>query len=174
MRRATLFLAIAFLAWSSPAWAQTPMRDRIRTSALEMNTALHSAQYGKLVDLMYPTVVQMGGGRDQVIAFLKAGVDDMAKQGYKFGSVQMGLACEPVAAGNKMFSVVPQTLRMTGPKVELEQSSYVLAISADQGKTWTFIDGAGLKPETVRQIFPDFPASLDLPEPQPPKSTPTS
>ena len=174
MRRLSLLVGIVFLGWLSPAKAQTPVRDRIRASAANMSTDLHTAQYGKLVDLMYPKVVSLGGGRDKIIDFLKRGADEMSQQGYKFGNADMGPASEPVAGGDKLFSVVPQTIRMTGPNVKVEQTSYLLAISSDKGKTWTFVDGAGVKPDVIKQLFPELPASLVLPEPTPPKATPLS
>jgi hypothetical protein len=55
------------------------------------------------------------------------------------------------------------------PNGILRSKGFLIAISEDRGKTWTFIDGAGLVSEPGRereklaQILPDFPAQLALP-----------
>ena len=75
---------------------------------------------------------------------------------------------EVLTGGPHLFAVVPDTLKFTIPGGTLTQKSFLLAVSEDQGKTWTFIDGAGLVKIKVRDMLPNFPKDAKLPEKQPP------
>jgi hypothetical protein len=39
----------------------------------------------------------------------------------------------------------------------------MLGISADKGKTWTFVDGVKVQDEKVKKLLPKLPANLKLP-----------
>jgi hypothetical protein len=66
------------------------------------------------------------------------------------------------------------TVRVQVPEGILRSNGFLIAVSDDRGKTWTFIDGAGLhktsrnERETLAQIVPGFPAQLSLPAWEPP------
>ena len=137
-----------------------------------MLVCFRTRQDEKFIGFMYPKMIELAGSREKMLAMLKSTEDDFKKQGVKIESVEVGEPSVPVVAGGKQFSVVPQTMRMTFPTAKLEASSYLLAVSADGGKTWTFIDGAGVTPDTLKMVLPDFPAELRLPEKKQPKITP--
>ena len=50
--------------------------------------------------------------------------------------------------GDNTFVIVPETVEIQLPKDKMEVKSYLLGISADDGKTWKFLDGAELKSAT--------------------------
>jgi hypothetical protein len=58
------------------------------------------------------------------------------------------------------------------PEGHVRTHSFLLAVSADDGQTWKFVDGARLTREKVVAIFPTFPQSLALPEVGPPERLP--
>lgn len=50
------------------------------------------------------------------------------------------------------------------PFLREDHLSYLLGISPDKGKTWTFVDGSGLQNEKARKaVLPALPDSLKLP-----------
>ena len=65
------------------------------------------------------------------------------------------------------------TTRMQVPEAHCT-SKVFSSRSEDRGKTWTFIDGAGLvrepgnEREKLAQVLPDFPPQLSLPTPEQP------
>jgi len=83
-----------------------------------------------------------------------------------------------VTAGDKQFAIVPMTVRVQVSDGTLRSKGFLVAVSEDRGKTWTFIDGAGLvrepgkEREKLAQILPDFPPQLSLPAPEPPQLEP--
>jgi hypothetical protein len=71
----------------------------------------------------------------------------------------------------KLFSVVPTSTTMTGTATadaRITQKSFMLAISTNNGKTWTFVDGSTLTPAMLSKLIPDLPPELKLPPPQAP------
>lgn len=64
---------------------------------------------------------------------------------------------EPFAVGERLFSIVPyRTHRLEGAGVLYEQSSYMLGVSEDAGKSWRFVNGSGFEPGEIESIVPGF------------------
>lgn len=151
-----------------------PQVQRIRTVAAESSAALSSRNYARLVDLTYPKLVEMIGGRDQMIEMLRSGTEEMKAHGSAILSAEVAEPREIVTAGDKQFAIVPEIVRVQLEAGTLRSKGFLIAVSEDRGKTWTFIDGAGLhktpgkERETLAQIIPDFPAQLTLPAWEPP------
>jgi len=68
-RTSLAFIAIAVSAQVASADPQT---ERIRKLAAENSAALTSGNYARLVELTYPKVVEMIGGRDKMIDTMSA------------------------------------------------------------------------------------------------------
>jgi hypothetical protein len=164
-------LAVAVCAQLASADSQT---QRIRMLAAENSRALTSGDYKRLVDLTYPKLVEMIGGRDKMIEILRTGTEDMKAHGSAILGAEVSEPKEVVTTGDKQFAIVPMTVRVQVPDGTVRSKSFLVAVSEDRGKTWTFIDGAGLhktsgqERETLTQILPAFPAQLSLPAWEPP------
>jgi hypothetical protein len=76
---------------------------------------------------------------------------------------------ELAQGGDESFAVVPYDLEMTLPAGRALVRTWLLGISSDQGKTWTFVDGGNLNAAAVKRMFPNFPDKLTLPAKQPPQ-----
>lgn len=144
-----------------------PQRERIRMLAGENSAALTSGNYARLVDLTYPKLVEMVGGRDKMIEILRRTSEDMKARDSAILGAEVGEPNEVVTVGDKKFAIVPMTVRVRVPDGTLRSKGFLVAVSEDRGKTWTFIDGAGLEPgkekEKLAQVLPDFPPELSLP-----------
>ena len=146
-----------------------PQTERIRKLAAENSAALTSGNYPHLIELTYPKVVEMIGGRDKMIETLRRGSEDMKAHGSAILGAEVSEPKEVVTAGDKQFAIVPMTVRVQVPDGTLRSKGFLIAVSEDRGKTWTFIDGAGLvrepgkEKEKLAQILPDFPSQLSLP-----------
>lgn len=69
----------------------------------------------------------------------------------------------------EILVIVPTEMKMSFYSQEQAKRSFLrksfqIAISKDAGLTWTFIDGATLKKQDLRSIFPLLPQQLTLPE----------
>ena len=142
----------------------------VKKKAGEIVAALEKEEYAKVVDLTYPKVVELMGGREKMIGALEAGMKQLKERGHSFRSVEAGEPGEFLAEGKNTFVVVPTTTEMTVPGGKSIASSYFLAISPDGGKTWTFIDGNSLRTAERRKlILPKLPEKLELPEAKKPQ-----
>jgi hypothetical protein len=155
-----------------------PQTERIRKLAAENSGALSSGNYTRLVELTYPKVVQMVGGRDKMIETLRRGSEDMKAHGSAILGAEVSEPKEVVTSGEKQFAIVPMIVRVQVPDGTLRSKGFLIAVSEDRGKTWTFIDGAGIikepgkEREKLAQVLPDFPAQLALPAREPPELEP--
>ena|ERR1700756_3651655 len=148
-----------------------PQTEQIRKLAAENSAALTSGNYARLVELTYPKVVEMIGGRDKMIETLRRGSEDMKAHASAILGAKVSEPKEVVTAGDKVFAIVPMTVRIQLPGGTLHSKGFLIAVSDDHGKTWTFIDGAGLvrepgkekEKEKLAQVLPDFPHQLSLP-----------
>jgi hypothetical protein len=146
-----------------------PQTEQIRKLAAENSAAVASGNYARLVDLTYPKVVEMIGGRDKMIQTLQRGSEDMKAHGSAILGAEVDEPKEVVTAGDKRFAIVPMTVSVQVPDGTLRSKGFPIAVSEDRGKTWTFIDGAGLvrepgkEKEKLAQILLDFPPKLSLP-----------
>jgi hypothetical protein len=168
MKHLTL-LILTLVALCSELANADPQTERIRKLAAEDSAALTSGDYARLVQLTYPKVVEMIGGRDKMIETLQRGSEDMKARGSAILGAEVGEPKDVVTAGDKQFAIVPMTVRVQVADGTLRSKGFLIAVSEDRGKTWTFIDGAGLvrepgkEKEKLAQILPDFPSQLSLP-----------
>ncbi len=160
-----VFALSCLVAHNAAADLQT---ERIRQAAKENSTAFTTANYDRLVDLTYPKVVELLGGREKMIELLRRGAEDMKSHGSAILGADIAEPKEVITAGDKRFAIVPMIVHIKVPQGTVRTNGFLLAVSTDQGKAWTFIDGAGLTREKLTQVFPDFPSEVSLPAPERP------
>src|SRR5262249_28229103 len=110
--------------------------------------------FGKIIEEM--------GGREKVIAETKAAMLDAKNKGIAIKLEKVELPTDFARAGNTLYTVVPYKLEVAGPGVKFGQAGFVVGVSSDQGKTWTFVDGGA--PDGLRRFLPELPKELRLPE----------
>jgi hypothetical protein len=159
-------LRIVALALCSIAFAQTddPRIGLIKKGAGAVGDATLAGKYGAVLDLTYPAIVELMGGREKAVAFVEKQMNAMKEQGISITSFTVGDPSGIKTGGSDLFSAIPTTLEMKTPQAKITAKSFLLAISADQGKSWLFADGTGLTPELMKTLFPKFPPELKLPE----------
>lgn len=155
-----------------PAHADDAQRAAsVKKQAEAMSEATMKGQYEKLIDAMPGGLVKVMGGREKAIQSVTTAMKRMKEQGVKIESYTVSKPGKFVSEGENTFVVVPTELKMTVPGARVITKSYLLGISADKGKTWKFIDGAGLgrQTEQIKKALPKFPEALKLPAPSRPK-----
>jgi hypothetical protein len=169
------FLLLAACTFGVAGQAQPQADDQpksavVKKKAQELGEALKKADYPRFVDLTYPKVVELTGGREKMIAELEAGMKQMKEQGYSFRSVEVGEPGAFLAEGSNTFVVLPTTTEMAAPGGKVVIKSHLLGISPDGGKAWTFIDVHDLgNAEKRERVLPRLPEQLELPKAQEPK-----
>jgi hypothetical protein len=140
---------------------------RIKERADEICKLMLKGDHARFVELTHPAAVKEAGGRDKLIERLKDAAKELKSKGIEVLAIKAGDPAESATAGGDRYVVVPYEteLKVLGSKTTAK--SFLLAISEDAGKTWTFVDGAGLRdPAKRKRLLPNLPDSLRLPRAQ--------
>lgn len=141
----------------------------LRKQATEMSASFISGDYKTFLKFTYPKAVEMMGGEEKMISYLKKGIERMKNDGYAFKSVTIGLTTQKVKAGKEIHTLVSQRIIMTVPGGTLTANSYLLAISKNGGLSWYFVDTSPLTDiKKLKALFPHYNSQLKIPETQPP------
>ena len=163
-----LALLILILPPGARAQNDATAAANLKAQAQECLDALLAKNYAKVVYRTYPKVVDFLGGRDAMISLLETQMPALEAEGITFKQATLAAPETPVVAGDTQYVVVPQTVVLNIKGDEWEQCSYLLGISKDGGKTWTFVDGAGINQAMREAILPDLPVAMQLPFRAPP------
>jgi hypothetical protein len=119
-----------------------------------------------------PGLLKLVGGKEKLIATIEAGRPKMAADGIGFKSNEIGEVTQLVEAEGELQALLPRDQLMTMPGGEVHLLGYLLGVSRDAGKTWTFVDAEKLTPENVRMVFPNYNPRLKLPGRMEPRFVP--
>jgi hypothetical protein len=84
--------------------------------------------------------------------------DSLRRKGVRYTHFETSPPRELFNDGVRLYTFVPYARAIEFPEDKRWSStiSFLIALSADQGKTWTFVDGEGLTPEQIRYILPSY------------------
>lgn len=147
---------------------------RIQATADVLGKAVFKGDYSTVADHTYPKLLDFAGGRDATIAMMKSVLEDTRKAGVALTGYTVGVPGKIYSGNGKEFVVVPTELTMSAPNAKVFCKSYLLGISTDAGKTWTFLDGfSGFDDEQIRgKVLPQLPPGLELPKKVTPRVVP--
>jgi len=140
---------------------------QLRAQAEECVRAFMENDFERLAFYTHPKVVEIVGGRERMVAFLRKGVEEMKAEGFETLSYTPGAPTQVLRLGRQTYAVVPATLRMRAPKGVLVSESFMIAVSDDGGRRWTFVSGSGAEPAKLKVLFPAAASRLKLPTPKP-------
>jgi hypothetical protein len=116
-----------------------------------------------VVNCMPDEVVKSLGGRSAIIATVRRVSAEMSRGSVRMVQSLIEPPTQVLRAGTRTFAILPQVVVVRVPEGHVRQRTFLLAVSSDDGHTWRFVDGVELNRELASQMFPDFPASLTLP-----------
>ena len=131
--------------------------------AQEVNDAFRRRDFGRMVDLTYPKVIEVAGGRDKMIAALAQGLKDMESDGVTVMSSTAAAPIQILHVSNWIYAVVPTTLKVKAKDGVFETASSMIGLSSDSGAHWTFIDAGGKDHKELKNFLPVFSDALKLP-----------
>ena len=145
---------------------------RLKAQADECGRAFVEGDYARLADYTHPKVLEKMGGRERLVAFLKKGVADMKAQGFETLSYENADPTQVLAVGRETYAVVPGKVRVRTPGGVYAGGAFMVAVSADGGKSWKFVSGSSADPAKLRILFPAVAGRLKLPAEKPPVPEP--
>ena len=161
-----LFIAVFILTLINKTFGQHQVK--IQESALLCATAYKTNDYTTIIKFTYPKLIEFMGGSDSFISIIKESINDLNKKGIQIDKVGVGKPGEEYQAGNEIHCLVPELLKLKVKGGFLLSQSFLLAVSANKGDSWFFVDIGNLPPERLKELFPDFNSNLIIPAPTKP------
>jgi len=131
--------------------------------AQEVNDAFRRRDFGRMVDLTYPKIIEAAGGRDKMVASLAKGMNEMEAEGVIVLSSTAEAPTQIVHVSEFIYAVVPTTLRVKAQTGTFKTESSMIGISSDRGAHWIFIDAGGKDHKQLLSILPAPADALKLP-----------
>jgi len=142
----------------------TAEKAALKESAEKMGRSFTDTNYAAYVKYVHPAIIRLMGGSPKMIAYLRKTMSDMASEGVSFKDVSIGEPMNVFRSGTQLQCIIPQTLFMKVKNGTVEQTSYLLGVSADKGKTWTFIDTSNKTIEQIKAIVPAVNEKIEIPK----------
>lgn len=133
-----------------------------------MAAATTKKDFGKVADLTHSIVIELNGGREEMISKTLNLMKQMSESGYYVEGVKIGSPNYTVQEGKETFATISQEVVMRFPAGKIVSKSFLLAISENKGKTWKFVDGQGLSNEGLKKRL-SIPPKLEIPEVEKPR-----
>jgi hypothetical protein len=160
-----------------PAPASNPASNRTATAAdnypnlmaraQELMDAVAQKNYAKIVDLTYPKVIEVGGGREKLLAATTNEVKSMEAEGVVIISSTAAPPSQILHDAGAIFAVVPVTTRVKATGGTFQTEGSLIGISNDDGANWTFVDATGKDQTELRAVLPNL-DKLKVPPEKPP------
>lgn len=128
--------------------------------------AVVRGDYDAFVAWMPPKAIEAIGGKAKLIRTMQDGDKEMKSKGAQMRSAKIGDVMQLRKGKSEAFAILPEFLEMSIGGGILQTESFLLGVSADGGRTWTYIDGAGARTagSQLRAMFPNLPSDLVLPQ----------
>ena len=150
-------------ATSQPATATTENYPNLAKQAKEMNDAFARKDYERFADLTYPKIVEMAGGRDQMLKGIPQQLKEMEDEGVVILSSTSGSPTQFLHDSGSIYAVLPATLKARAKDGIFESEGSLVGISSDGGANWTFIDASGKDHRELKTILGNVVDRLNLP-----------
>jgi len=179
MKRA--FLAIAVLSFLFAAGCKRASSKQgvgsgtsenyptLTARAKELEQALGAKDYGKVVDLTYPKLVEYAGGREKLLAAMTKELKTMEAEGVEIVSSTSAAPSQFVHDASGIYAVVPMTSKFKAQDGMFQVEGSLIAISTDGGQNWTFVDATGKDQTELKKILPNLDKLKLPPEKEPVK-----
>ena len=130
--------------------------------AQELMDAVAQKDYAKIVDLTYPKVIEVGGGREKLLAATTAEVKSMEAEGVTIISSTTSPPSQILHDAGAIFAVVPVTTKVKATGGTFQTEGALIGISNDGGRNWTFVDATGKDQTELKEVLPNL-DKLNLP-----------
>jgi len=153
--RLIFLLLFGFISFSASHGQQM-----IQEKAQEYVDAFIKSEFAKVASLTHPELVAKNGGEDYVISDLKAERISSSAEGLLYNSGSVSEPAKIIQHEGEIQAVVPVEYILQLVDTEYKNSSYLLAVSKDEGRTYTFVnlmqfDGGSLR-EFISNVSPDI------------------
>jgi len=141
----------------------------IKAAAIEMGNALVKKNSDQFLFYMHPSMFKLAGGKEKLRVISDSALKVFEQFGGKVSRINYGNPSQIIAYKKTLQSVISQTTTLTSFIGDAELSSSLIAISNNNGKSWTFIDTNMFGIKQIKSVMPDISPSLVIPKAIAPK-----
>lgn len=160
MRRFFLLLGFLLTATAIPA---ADLRPAIKRDAAKCAAAWQRNDYAGVLAFLPPRVIQQSGGRAAALKKIKNQFSLARDYGVERMDFNPGQPAIPRTVGKWLTSLVPLSVVLHRPPVDITQETHLLALSNDQGKNWLFVPLYRTSQAKLNAYFPEFAGKIVVP-----------
>ena len=142
--------------------AQSQVENMLR-DANTYNQAYLDKDFETFTKMTVPSIVDLAGGDEVMTKISKEQYKTMVSGGMKFVSIIPEKPSKIMLGGEDLHAIMPQRVVIKLDSEEYVKTSYFLASSNDEGKTWTFVDLEPYDTESIKIFVPSFSGDLEIP-----------
>ena len=153
----------AFLFLGSLSLFAQP-NENLMKSIGQYAKATEDQDWQKVLSLTSPRLIDFIGGEQKMLLDIKRSDIKLKNSGLKLVSFELSKPLQEYKTSEgDIFCAVPARLCFKGEESKLYSEAPILAISSDEGQTWSFISVAEINRIDLVNIFPKFPKEMKLP-----------
>jgi hypothetical protein len=104
-------------------------------------------------------------GKEQLAQLITERMDEQKKQGITGFEGSVGKPGKIYKAGDELLCLLPENIIMTTSVGRYRSRSYLLAVSDNNGESWTFLDVGKMPADILHRLLPNFNNELKIPPP---------
>jgi hypothetical protein len=140
----------------------------LMVQAKQLEDALSRKDYGKVIDLTYPKVIEVAGGRDKMLTETTREVQSMEAEGVTIISSSYGSPKQFVTDASGIYALIPVVSKVKATDGVFQTEGCLIAVSTDGGQNWTFVDASGKDQTELKKVLPNI-EKFNLPPDKPPE-----
>ena len=144
--------------------AKTSQYPNLKLQAIQLSESTLRGDYETAGRLTYPKLIEEAGGIEGYKEFMVEIVTEIEEKGLKVESISVGEPRDFLELNQRIYVIVPNSLRISGPRGLVVADNFLIGISEDKGMNWTFVDGASSDKESLRELLPEVADQLRIPE----------
>jgi hypothetical protein len=135
----------------------------VKKQAKRFAVATFNGDFRTVIDLTYPKLVELSGGRDTMQKLITERIETLKKQGIMTFDGSVGSPGPFYKAGSQIHCLLPETIILRMFNGRYVGRSYLLAISDNKGKSWTFLDVGKMPADVLHKLLPNYNNDLIIP-----------
>ena len=156
-------ICLAILLFIIPTFTHAQDTALVKKQAQRFATASFNGDFKTVIDLTYPKLVGLSGGREEMEKLINERIESLKKQGIMKFDGSVDAPSKFYKAGTHIHCLVPETVILRMFNGRYVSRTYLLAISTDQGKSWTFMDVGKMPSDVLYKLLPDYNDDLVIP-----------
>jgi hypothetical protein len=135
----------------------------LKKQAKRLAAATFNGDHQTVIALTYPELIKLSGGKEQMQKLITEKIESLKKQGVMKFDGSIGSPGPFYKAGDQIHCLLPETLVLKTFSGRYVGRSYLLAVTNDKGKSWTFLDVGNMPADVLHRLLPNYNESLVIP-----------